>query len=109
MVFLILLVLVFLIGSYTFPLLSQFQNGNMATLKNALILSLGYLPRSILVVFINVFPFVLMLFDFYLFLNTAFLWAGIYFAAAAYINSVLLKKVFAPYIPKEEPIEEDEV
>lgn len=107
-VFLILLVLVVLIASYTFPLVSQFQNGNMATLKNALILSLGYLPRSILVAVINLFPFGLLLFDFYLFLNTAFLWALIYFAAAAYLNSVILKKVFAPYLPEEEPIEEDE-
>lgn len=107
-VFLILLVLVVLIAGYTFPLVSQFQNGNMATLKNALILSLGYLPRSILVAVLNLFPFGLLLFDFYLFLNAAFLWALIYFAAAAYLNSVILKKVFAPYMPEEEPIEEDE-
>lgn len=107
-VFLILLVLVVLIASYAFPLLSQFDNTNKGTLKNALVLSLGYLPRSILVGAINVFPFALILVNFYLFLNTAFLWAAIYFSAAAYINSLLLKKVFAPYMPPEEEMEDEE-
>lgn len=105
--FLILFVLVLLIGSYVFPLLSQFDNRNLSTLKNAMVLSLGYLPRSILIVVINIFPFALLLWDIYLFLNAAFLWAGIYFAAGAYLNSVILKKVFAPYLPEEPPIEED--
>lgn len=100
--FLILLVLVLLIAGYAFPLLSQFENKSFATLKNALILCLGYLPRSILVTAINIFPFVLVLVDFVTFFHAAFLWAGIYFASAAYINSLLLKKVFAPYLPQEE-------
>ena len=41
--FLLLLVLVIFIGSYAFPLLSQFDNTNKATLKNALIFS-GLFP-----------------------------------------------------------------
>lgn len=106
--FLILFVLVLLIAAYAFPLLSQFNNSNKATLKNALILCLAYLPRSIVIVVVNVFPFALMLVNFYIFLNAAFLWAAIYFSAAAYINSFLLKKVFAPYLPKEENETEEE-
>lgn len=106
--FLILFVLVLLIAAYTFPLLSQFNNSNKATLKNALILCLAYLPRSIVIVVVNVFPFALLLVNFYMFLNAAFLWAAIYFSAAAYINSFLLKKVFAPYLPKEENETEEE-
>lgn len=106
--FLILFVLVLLIAGYAFPLLSQFDNDNKSTLKNALIFSLGYLPRSIIIAVVNVFPFALMLFDFYLFMHAAFLWAGLYFSAAAYINSFLLKKAFAPYLPKEDDeMEED--
>lgn len=100
--FAILFVLVLLICAYAFPLLSQFNNGNKSTLKNALILSLAYLPRSVLIVALNVFPFVLMLWDFYMFLQTAFLWAALYFSAAAYLNTVLLKKVFAPYLTETE-------
>ena len=106
--FFLLLVLVIFIGSYAFPLLSQFDNTNKATLKNALIFSLGYFPRSILIGAINVLPFAVMILNFYLFLHAAFLWAGLYFAAAAYLNSIILKKILAPYLPEEPEMEEDE-
>lgn len=89
-------------AGYAFPLLSQFENGSFATVKNALLLSVGYLPRSVAVVALNVFPFGLLLVDLILFLQTGILWLTVYFAAAAYLNALLLKKVFAPYLPKEE-------
>lgn len=95
--FLILFALALLVGGYLFPLLSQFENGTLSTLKNALALSLGYLPRSVLITALNIFPFVLLLTDLYVFLQVAFLWVALYFAAGAYLNCVLLKKVFAPY------------
>lgn len=94
----ILLVLAVLMYSYAFPLLSQFSNGIRATLKNALFLSLGYLPRSLLIAAVNVFPMALALLDLYLFLQAGFLWIFLYFSAAAYLNSLLLKKVFARYM-----------
>lgn len=100
--FLILFALVLLIGSYVFPLLSQFDNSTLSTLKNGLALSLGYLPRSVLITALNIFPFILLLTDLYIFLQTAFLWVALYFAAAAYLNSWLLKKVFAPYLEAEQ-------
>lgn len=100
--FLILFALVLLVGSYAFPLLSQFDNNTLSTLKNALALSLGHLPRSVLITALNIFPFLLFLTNLYTFLQAAFIWAAIYFAAAAYLNSWLLKKVFAPYLEKEE-------
>lgn len=93
----ILLVLAVLMFGYTFPLLSQFSNDVRSTLKNALFLSLGYLPRSIPVVVLNVFPLALALLDLYVFLQAGFLWVFLYFSAAAYLNSLLLKKVFSRY------------
>lgn len=96
--FAILLVLALLIFGYAFPLLSQFDDGVWPTLRNALILSLGYLPRSLLIAVVNVVPFILMLTDFYLFLQAAFLWTVLYFSLAAYVNTFLLKGVFAPYL-----------
>lgn len=96
--FLILTALALLAGGYVFPLLSQFDNRILSTLKNALALSLGYLPRSVVITAVNGLPFILLLTDVYLFFQTAFLWAAIYFAAAAYINSLLLKKVLMPYL-----------
>lgn len=100
--FLILFALVLLMGSWVFPLLSQFQNGSLATLKNALILSLGCLPRTILITALNIFPFVLLLADLYVFLQAAFIWVALYFAAAAFLSSYLMKKVFAPYMEEKE-------
>lgn len=102
LLFAILFVLVLLICGYTFPLLSQFDNNNRSTLKNALILSLGFLPRSILIAALNVFPAVLMLLNFYVFLQAGFLWVALYFSTAAYANTFLLKKVFAPYLADRE-------
>lgn len=94
----ILLVLAVLMYSYAFPLLSQFSNGIRGTLKNALFLSLGYLPRSLLIAAVNVFPMALALLDLYLFLQMGFLWIFLYFSAAAYLSTLLLKKVFARYM-----------
>lgn len=105
-IFAILFVLALLIFGYAFPLLSQFDNGVWPTLRNALILGLGYLPRSLLITAVNVFPFVLMLADFYLFLQSAFLWTVLYFSLAAYVNTFLLKGVFAPYLADEDNEEE---
>ena len=98
----ILLALVLLAGSYAFPLLSQFENSVLATLKNALALSLGYLPRSILMTALNIFPFAVLLTNTLLFFQTAFLWAIIYFSAAAYLNTILLKKALRPFLNREE-------
>lgn len=100
-IFAILFVLALLIFGYAFPLLSQFDDGVWPTLRNALILSLGYLPRSLLIAAVNVFPFALMLADFYLFLQAAFLWTVLYFSLAAYVNTFLLKGVFAPYLTND--------
>ena len=103
--FAVLFVIVLLTAGYAFPLLSQFSNGNRSTVKNALILSIGYLPRSLLITVVNVFPFALLVCNLYLFLQTGFLWISLYFSAGAYINSLLLKKVFAPYLTQEEESE----
>ena len=94
----ILLVLAVLMYSYAFPLLSQFSNSTLATLKNALFLSLGYLPRSVVIGTLNIFPLILGLLDLYLFLQAGFLWVFLYFSAAAYLNTRLLKKVFSNYL-----------
>ena len=111
-VFSIALVLVLLVLSYAFPLLSQFENKNKNIFTNALFLSLGYLPRSILLVALNVLPWVLLATNIITFMQAGFLWVAIYFSAAAYAGTFLLKKVFAPYMPGEdsddESIEETE-
>lgn len=96
--FAVLLALAVLITGYVFPLLSQFSNSSRSTFKNALLLSIAYLPRSVLIALLNIFPFAIFTLDLFLFLQAGFLWIALYFSAAAYLNSLLLKKVFAPYM-----------
>ena len=104
--FILLSVIALLTGSYAFPLLSRFSNDNRSTLKNALALSIGFFPRSIVIAVVNAFPFVLLATDLYLFLTTGFIWIAIYFSAGAYISSLLLKPVFARFAPPEESSED---
>ncbi len=103
--FVLLLIVALFTAGYAFPLLSQFENTVKGTLKNALALSLGYLPRTLVITALNVFPLVRLLYDPYLFLNAGFIWAFLWFSAAAYLAAKLLEKVFAPY--REEKKEED--
>jgi uncharacterized membrane protein YesL len=90
----VILINVLLILAYCFPLLSQFDNTIPNTLKNSLLLSVGNLPRTLVVTVINCFPWVLMVVNLYAFIQMSFLWVALYFAAAAYFNSRVLMKVF---------------
>lgn len=89
-----------------FPLLSQFGATTRQTLKNALLLSIAYCPRALLITAFYLFPPFLFYKNTMLFFETAFIWVTIYFSAAAYLASLLLKKVFAPYHTDDEA-EED--
>lgn len=93
----IIFVMLWMVFSYAFPLLSQFSNSTKETLKNALILALAHLPRSLILLITNCFPWVLMILNLYSFMQLSFLWTFLYFAAAAYFNSRVLNKVFKPY------------
>lgn len=101
----LLFVIALLTGSYAFPLLSRFRNDTRSTLKNAFALSIGFLPRSLLMAAINAFPFFLIFCNLYLFLQTGFIWVCVYFSASGYINSLILKPIFARYETPEIPSE----
>ena len=96
----IVLVLLVFVGSYAFPLLSRFRNSVGNTLRNALLLSIGNLPRTLVVFVVNCFPWVLLIVNFYAFIRIGFIWVAAYFAAAAYFNSRVLMKVFDGLIAK---------
>lgn len=90
----VILINIMLVLSFLFPLMSQFDNTLGNTLKNALLLSIANLPRTLIVTVINCFPWALMFMNLYTFIKIGFLWFAIYFAAAAYFNSRVLMKVF---------------
>lgn len=96
----LVLVLEVFIAAYAFPLLSQFRNSTRQTVKNALLLAIGNLPRTLAVSIINCFPWALLIMNFYTFIRLGFIWLAAYFAAASYFNSRVLKKVFDGLIEK---------
>lgn len=98
--FMILAILVLLALGYVFPLVSLFDNSLWNTLKNAGILSLSHLPVSVLILVINLFPLGLYLLAPWLFAQTLFLFLALYFSTAAWLNSLLLRRVMAPFLPK---------
>lgn len=101
-VFAALLILALFICCYAFPLMSQFESRNKMVFKNALILSVAYLPRSILMAVLYALPVALALTQVYMFMHMGFIWITLYFATVAYFSSRLLKKVFAPFLAQEE-------
>lgn len=96
----LVMVVAVMAASYVFPLLSQFRNSTRNMLKNALLLSVANLPRTLVVAVVNAFPWVLMILNLYTFIRLGFLWFALYFAAAAYFNSRVLKKIFDPLTEK---------
>ncbi|MGI5976697.1 MAG: YesL family protein [Candidatus Limivicinus sp.] len=107
--FCIFFLLLSMVVSYTFPLLCHFENTKLGTVKNALTMSLAYLPRTIIILVLNALPWVLLWKNMLMFLQTGFIWFFLYFSAAAYLNCLLLKKVFRPYLGEEEEMSvEDE-
>lgn len=90
----LILIVTAMVFGYAFPLLSRFANSTRNMLKNALLLGVGSLPRTVVVTVINCFPWVLLIVNLYAFIRIGFLWFALYFAAAAYFNSRVLKKVF---------------
>lgn len=98
----VLLVLLSFLYSYAFPLQSQFCNSVGQTLKNALLLSVGFLPRTILVCLVNALPLGVMVLAPDVGLRIGYVWFFFYFSAAAYVNSRILQKVFALYTKQED-------
>ena len=90
----IILVNCMLVLGYAFPLISQFENTFGNTLKNSLFLGIANLPRTLIIAVIHCFPWMLMIVNFYAFIQLGFLWFALYFAAATYFNSRVLMKVF---------------
>lgn len=95
--FLLILVLCLMTASYVFPWISQFENTTAQALKNALLLSISRLPRTFAILAIQLVPVLLWFFGPELFLKAGFLWAALWFAAAAYMITGLLWHVFKPY------------
>lgn len=111
LVFAALLCLAVFIFTYAFPLMSQFENTGKQTFKNALLISIGYLPKTILMAALNALPVVLLLTQIHVFFYVGFIWFVLYFSAIAYLNTRILRKIFKPFYEsgEEEPAADEKV
>ena len=82
--------------TYVFPILAQFDNTVVNTIKNAFFISIRHLPYTVAMILINIIPWVIM------YLSAAtYVILLILFATVAYINSKFFNKIFVRYMPKE--------
>ena len=105
-VFLALFFVFFMVASYAFPLLAQFENTIRGTLKNALFMSIWHLPYTLLILLLNTLPVLLFFLSPSLFAMSLIVWVLVGVAGAAYLNGRLFVKIFDRYIQKQEtPLE----
>ncbi len=78
--------------SWAFPLQSRFENSVPNTLRNAMLCGIAYLPRTLILIVLNMTPVFLLLLFPAVFLQISIAWVLIWFALAAYLNLLALKK-----------------
>lgn len=101
----VLLIVLFVVycsyGSYVFPLQAHYENTVRQTMKNACILGVGMFLPGIVMTAITLLPLILLLFDLRLFAIALYIWVVLGAALAAWINSLLLRRIFRKLQPEE--------
>lgn len=82
------------IGAYIFPLMVRYDNTLRQHFINAVVLCVIRLPKTLMMVFVNILPLVVAYFSLNTFINTLVFWIFIGFAFACYVASQLLIPVF---------------
>lgn len=90
----IIAILIFLVLQYLFPLLARFEAGTVQTLKNAVLLTVGQLPRTLLMGFSTAGILVITFYNGYTLSIGILLWMLLGFAIMAFSNSSILVKIF---------------
>lgn len=94
------LILLF-ISSFVYPVMAFFADTFFKTLRNAMVLALAYLPRTILISVLNLLPVILLFVTPSFFLQSSIFWLLIGGALVAYLNMSILKPVFKKLVPSE--------
>lgn len=100
--FVVLAIVFFMVYIYIYPLLAKFYNPTKYIFRNALLMSIRHFPYTTMMAALTIAPVLVMIA-----LPVALYWGSLFFAicgfaAIAYLNSLLLVKIFDNYIPKEE-------
>lgn len=98
---LVLAFVVLMSAWYVFANVGLFENDAVATLSNSLLMGIGYLPQSLVILVINWLPVIVTIASPSLSLWATWLWTFLYFSLAAWTDTKLAHKAFAPYLPWE--------
>lgn len=90
-------------GLYVFPMIALYKDAIPRMLKNALILSITALPKTLLLALVSAVPLIVLLLDVELFGRMLMLWLLVGWAVTAKINSYILKGVFQRLVNTDEP------
>lgn len=91
---LFLSILILAVAAYLFPLITRYENTLKTHFINAGILAVVKLPRTVVIVFLNILPVLIMYFSMQTFFSTFVFWLVIGFGFTSYITSTLLMPVF---------------
>ncbi len=97
--------IIFMASLYIFPLQSKFENTILGTIKNAFLVSIMALPRTVGMVVVTLFPILLVYFFDLKVVPVLFL-LGI--AGPGYCCAALYSETFKKFEPKEEVLSEEE-
>ena len=90
----VLAILVAGVYAYLMPLIARYENGMRQQVNNAVVLAIIKLPKTLLLVFLNLLPVILVLISVPVFVQTLMFWVVIGFAFVSFIESSILKPVF---------------
>ena len=90
----VLAILVAGVFSYLMPLIARYENGTRQQVNNAVVLAIIKLPKTIILVLMNLLPVILLLISVPVFVQTLIFWVIIGFAFVSFLTSSILKPVF---------------
>ena len=90
------IIVVMLLGTavYLFPLIARYENPLRLHAQNAGILAVVKLPRTLLMIVLNLLPLIIAFFSLQTFLSTLVFWLTLGFGFVSYLCSILLSPVF---------------
>lgn len=94
--------------AYVFAYIATFENTIRMTLQNVLLLSLANTPKTLLMVVMNLLPFILFFFATEFFLRTSIFWILGGFALVMYLDARILWGIFKKLAPELDPAIADE-
>ena len=102
---------VLVLGSkcFFFPLAARYDNPPLLHLRNALVLAVSNLPRTLLMIFLELLPVVLFFVDLEVLYYVLLFWPVLGFSCVAYIETAfMLKKTFSRFEPAQEAEQPEE-